>query len=131
MDAQPRPDADGFELTAADAHVVLNFMLCYWLPRLMEHAAPELQLRIVWEFIGAGGGTWTMIVAAGEISVSEDRSDKADLVLTQTAETFFNTLRLWHDPMVALLKGEIKVQGFEHMSTLSELLSDRANKPIE
>lgn len=149
MPTFPLPKPDGFNLDADTTHTLLNFMLCQWLPRVMNpHAAAQTRLRIAWVFVGTGGGTWTMNIDAGKITVCEERPPEVrghllddtvdapteiiaradrptpDLTFTQSPEAFFKTLHLWLDPMVGLLTGEIKVQGFEHVRELNLLFSE-------
>jgi putative sterol carrier protein len=81
-------------------------------------------LQIEWTFTGPGGGQWAMTVANGQAVVHEGRPPHFDLAFTQSPESFIKTLHRLHDPLMAMLTGEIKVRGFERMGDFDRLFPD-------
>jgi hypothetical protein len=69
-------------------------------------------LTAVMEFTGPGGGAWTFHISDGACQVSEEWPGYADVVITQSPETFLRTMVLGTEhQLVAVLSGEIRVQG--------------------
>jgi len=74
---------------------------------------------------GPGGGDWTACIANGTCTVTEQRSANADIIMThRDAETFVTTMRGMQNPMLAMLTGKIKVQGFRNMGTFGKLFAE-------
>jgi hypothetical protein len=63
------------------------------------------------EFTGPGGGPWTFHAADGRCTLSERRVQPADLVMTQTPETFIKTFAHVHNPMLAMVTRQVRVRG--------------------
>jgi hypothetical protein len=106
-------------------YAALNFMLHFWLVSIIDQrAAREIEMQIEWTFTGSGGGQWTMDIADGQVIVNEGQALKPDIAFIQSPETFVKTLHRLHDPMVALLTGEMKVRGFECMHDFDRLFPD-------
>jgi hypothetical protein len=109
----------------AITRAALNFILQFWLPCVIDRqAASQIALQIEWTFTGPGGGQWTMYITAGQAVVREGRSKQPDLTFTQSPATFVKTIHRLHDPMTAMLTGEIKVRGFERMGDFDRLFPD-------
>ena len=62
-----------------------------------------------------------MKVQDGQGAVTEGAAENADLVMTQSAESFVKTMNQMHDPAGAMQKGEIKVDNFEALATYGAL----------
>ena len=91
-------------------------------PVLLNRAqADHTRFTLAMIFSGPGGGIWTVRVANGACTVSEGQAVQADLILTQSPETFMKTRLELHDLMVAMQTGAIAVQGIEHMGTFASL----------
>lgn len=116
--AAPTPDP-------ATTYAALDFILRFWLPCVIDRrVANQIELQIEWTFTGPGGGQWTMNIAEGQAVVREGRSLNFDLAFTQSPESFIKTLHRLHDPLTAMLTGEIKVRGFERMGDFDRLFPD-------
>ena len=50
-------------------------------------------------------------------SVPEEHAEPADLVMTQSTDTFVKIITGIADPMSLIQSGDINVQGMEHMAT--------------
>jgi hypothetical protein len=74
-------------------------------------------------FTGPGGGAWTIRVADGELTSREGAADDADVVLTQSAETFEKTHSNISGPMWLMLTGQIRVKGFAKMGRFGKLMA--------
>jgi hypothetical protein len=109
----------------AITYAALNFILHFWLPCIIDRrAANQIELQIEWTFTGPGGGQWTMNIAEGQAVVHDGQSPNFDLAFTQSPESFVKTIHRLHDPMMAMLTGEIRVQGFERMGDFDRLFPD-------
>lgn len=84
--------------------------------------AAKAPFTLVMEFTGPGGGAWTLRVEGGTWAVEEERAARADLVMTQTPETFVKTLAGMHNPMLAMLTRRIQVRGFRNLGRFSKLV---------
>ena len=94
-------------------HIMLN----------REQAATR-RLTAVMDFPGHGGGVWTCTVGDGGFTVSEERAEKPDIVMTQSPDTFVKTWIGMADPAQLIQSGEIKVEGTpESMETYGALFS--------
>ena len=82
-----------------------------------KEEAAKAKLTAVLEFTGPGGGSWTVRVDGDAIAVAEEHAEPADLVMTQSTDTYVKMITGMIDPMAAIQSGEIKVQGMEHMAT--------------
>ena len=77
---------------------------------------------LVMDFTGPGGGAWSFHVADGRCTLSEQRVEPTDLVMSQAPETFVKSQARMHNPMLAMLTGHIRVRGLRHMRTFSKLM---------
>jgi putative sterol carrier protein len=72
-------------------------------------------------------------VAEGRCTISEQRVQAADLVMTQTPETFIKTFAHMHNPMLAMLTRQVRVRGLRNMGTFAQLMppeSDDLSLPV-
>ena len=74
-------------------------------------------------FTGPGGGAWTIRVADGALTSREGAAPDADVVLTQSAETFEKTHSNISSPMWLMLTGQIKMKGFAKMGRFGKLMA--------
>jgi putative sterol carrier protein len=70
--------------------------------------AAGLDVRYVFEI--EGGGTWTVDVADGKVSVSEGDGG-GDCTISTSEETFERLVAGKQNPLTAYMTGKIKVQG--------------------
>jgi hypothetical protein len=86
----------------------------------------------VMRFTGPGGGAWTLRVADGALISSQGAASDADVVMTQSAETFERTHSHINGPMWLMLTGRIKVQGLRKMGRFGKLMAfPGPDTPIE
>ena len=106
-------------------HTSLGFFLGM-LPMMISRAAmPARPFTVVMTVGSAGGGDWTVRIANGACTVSEERDDAADIIMTyRDAETFVTTMRGMQNPMIAMLTGKIRVRGFRNMGTFGKLFAE-------
>jgi putative sterol carrier protein len=60
----------------------------------------------------------------GRCTVTEERAEDADVILTQSPETFIRTLNGMINPMIALLTRKLKIRGFRKMGTFGKLFAE-------
>jgi hypothetical protein len=77
----------------------------------------------VMRFTGPGGGAWTIRAADGVVTSSEGIATDADVVLTQTADTFEKTHSRITHPMLLMLTGQVKVTGWCRLGRFGRLLA--------
>jgi hypothetical protein len=106
---------------ASTTHSALGDLMGFFPVLLDRTQAEQTRFTLAMVFSGPGGGTWTVSVADGACTVSEGQPARADLILTQSPESFMKTRLELHDPLAAMQTGEIAVQGIEHMSTFAAL----------
>jgi len=100
---------------ATTMHAALGDLMSFFPLRLNRMQAEQIRFTLTMNFTGSGGGSWTVRVADGACVVSEAHAERADLVLTQSPETFMKTCLELHDPMLAMQNGELSVQGVEYL----------------
>ncbi len=69
-------------------------------------------------------GPWTFKISKGQCQVSKGKSSKADLIMSQTSETFLKTFAKMQSPLIAMLTGKIKVTGFKNMATFGKIFAE-------
>jgi hypothetical protein len=106
---------------AATTHGALGDLMGFFPVLLNRAQAEQTRFTLAMVFSGPGGGTWIVSVADGTCTVSEGQPVQADLILTQSPESFMKTRLELHDPMAAMQTGEIVVQGIEYLGTLAAL----------
>jgi putative sterol carrier protein len=95
---------------------------------LMERAinkekAAETKLTIGMNFTGPGGGSWTIDVDNGSVSVEERSPGNPDFVMTQSPETFEAFAVKAVNPIWAMLTGRIKVKGLRNIGPFMSLIA--------
>ncbi len=119
----------------SQTHHALSYFMASFAQNMDREQASQAHLSTVIEFSGPGGGVWTLHVAGGTCRVSEGRAVCADLVITQSLETFVKTRTGIENPTLALLTGKIKVSGWRNLRTFEKLFPikslDFAPAPIE
>jgi hypothetical protein len=121
MEARIRLKRSEPVLPATLVHQSLGFYLGLMERFLDQERAAGIRYTAVMEFTGFGGGAWTIRVENGHCRVSEGHAEKADLVMTQSPETFVATFARIRNPMLLMLTGKIKVKGFRALSTFGKL----------
>ena len=99
----------------------LSYFMTSFAKNVDRTQARQTRLTVVMEFSGAGGGTWTLHVGGGTCSVSKGRPACADLVITQSSETFVKTRTGIQKPFLARLSGKIRVRGWRNLGTFGKL----------
>jgi hypothetical protein len=105
-------------------HMASGF-LAQFMPSFMDkEAAKGTKLTIDIGMTGPGGGDWTMRVADGQCSVSEETAADADLVFSYTPVTA-ELIRVGKlDFGAAMQSGDVIVQGTEHLPTFGALFPE-------
>jgi hypothetical protein len=111
------------EPTPPDAliHRALGFYLGLMERFLDRERAIGVRFAAVMAFTGPGGDAWTIHVADGACRVSEGHAERADLVMTQSPETFVAGFARVRNPILLMLTGKIRVKGFRGLSTFGRL----------
>jgi hypothetical protein len=99
----------------------LGTMLNFFPMFLNQDAAAGQEFTAVMAFTDPDVGAWTIRVAEGNASISEGEAADADLVMTQSAETFEKSFRRIHNPAQAIQAGQIQVSSFESLATFGQL----------
>lgn len=109
----------------AITHAAMSFFLSM-MPMMVNHDnLPTRPFTAVMSIGGAGGGDWTIRVADGACRVSEGRASAADLTMTyRDADTFLATAKNVQNPMLAMLTGKLRVQGFRNMGTFGKVFAE-------
>jgi hypothetical protein len=105
----------------AATHTALTFAMGFFGMALDRDQAQRATLTTVMDFTGPGGGASTIRVADGRCTASEERDSNADVVITQSPETFQLTRVGMLDPVSAMQTGLVKVQGLEKLVLFGEL----------
>jgi hypothetical protein len=109
----------------AIVHTSLGFFLGMLPMMISRDAMPARPFTAVMSIGGPGGGDWTVRIADGACTVAEWQNDHADIVMThRDAETFVTTMRGMQSPLIAMLTGKIRVQGFRNMGTFGKLFAE-------
>jgi putative sterol carrier protein len=58
-----------------------------------------------------GAGTWTVAVADGKVTVTEDGDAEADCTITASEETFEKLVNGEQNPTTAYMTGKLKIKG--------------------
>lgn len=96
-----------------------------------QAAATVGRFTVVMDMPGYGGGAWTIRVANGSASVSEERPASADLVMTMSTDTFMTMFKKLRHPMLLMLTGKIRVNGFSNMGVFGKLFPEpRLDAPM-
>ena len=84
-------------------------------------AAAGRQFTVVMAFADPGVGAFSFQVADGAVAFVESRLPQADLVMTQSAETFLKTLTGMLDPAEAIQSGLVQVNDLDSLATFGQL----------
>ena len=108
----PSPAVTRAVLTGA-----LNFMPMF----LNKEAAGDRQFTTVMAFTDPGVGAWTVRVADGAATVSEGETTEAELVITQSTDSFEKTRQGIQDPAEAMQSGQVQVSDFDNLAIFGQL----------
>jgi hypothetical protein len=105
-----------------------------YLGALTQFCRPEAATKpftIGWEFTGPASSSWTMRVADGECQLVPGPAENPDLRLSMTPEMFsILFVRQAKNPMLAMLRGEMKVKGLSKMGMMKKLFVPDPDKEI-
>lgn len=73
--------------------------------------AGDLDLSILFDLSGDGGGTWNAKIADGTFNVTEGGVDNPTATLSMDADDFASMSKGDLNPMMAFMSGKIKVDG--------------------
>ena len=79
--------------------------------RFQADRAGDLNLIILFNLTGDGGGEWNATVANGEFEVNEGSVDNPTATLSMDADDFESMSKGDLNPMMAFMSGKIKVDG--------------------
>lgn len=105
----------------AAVHLRLNFMMRFMPASMNRELAAVTPFTMVWNFVGPGGGPWTLIVANGRCLVSNAESAAPNLRITMKPENFHKMVANLTPPPILMLTGQMRVKGFAAMSTFAKL----------
>jgi hypothetical protein len=106
-------------------HTALSFFLSMAPMMISRDNMPTRPFTAVMSVGGLGGGDWTVRIADGACRVAEQSATNADIVMMhRDADTFLVTIRGMQNPMLAMLMGKIRVQGFRNMGTFGKLFAE-------
>jgi hypothetical protein len=100
----------------------LNGMISGIFPLFLdEEAAQDQTFTTIYDFTDPGVDALTMRVADGVVKVEPGRSEKVDLVITQSAEAFEKTVRGIQTVPEAIQSGEVQVSSMEALARFGQL----------
>ena len=106
-------------------HYRLDFMMNFMPVSMNRELAAKKPFTMVWNFEGAGGGTWTFNVADGKCTVRENAAPpRADLQITMKPENFHKLVAKMTPPPLLMLTGQMKIKGFGAMGTFAKLFPE-------
>jgi hypothetical protein len=109
-------------ITRAYLGAMLNFF-----PMMLNKEAAngepfnERPFKAVMAFTDPEVGAWTIQVADGVATLNYGAAKDADLVMTQSSETFEKTFRGIHDPAEAIQSDQAQVNDFESLAKFGQL----------
>jgi putative sterol carrier protein len=77
----------------------------------LSHKAGDLNATFQFSLSGDGGGDWAVVIADGTCTVFEGVADKADVTVGMAADDYVKMTTGELQPVVAFMKGKIKLQG--------------------
>ncbi len=107
--------------SAGVTRAYLQRMLSIFPMFLNVEAAAGRDFTAVMAFTDPGVGAFTLQVKDGSAALQVGHTTDADLVMTQSAETFVKTLNRMHNPAEAMQSGEIQVNDFEALGAFGQL----------
>jgi hypothetical protein len=105
----------------ATTHTALDGLVRISQIFLDREQAARPPLTLVREFSGPGGGAWTLRIADGACTVTEERAAQADLVMSQSVETFVRIFNDMIEPKEAIQSGALQVSDPAQLATLGQL----------
>lgn len=79
--------------------------------RFRSERAGDLRATYAFELSGDDGGSWTVRVADGALTVSDGAEPGADVTLRATADDWMAIVEGRKDPQLAFLTGKLNVTG--------------------
>ena len=107
--------------SAAITRSYLGAILRFFPMMLNKDAAYGQSFTAVMAFTDPEVGAWTIQVVEGAASLSYGAAENADLVMTQSAETFEKSLRGIQDSAEAVRSGAVQVSNLENLGTFGRL----------
>lgn len=89
--------------------------------RFNREAARDRDFRTVLAFTDPGVSDFVIEVAEGEASTRTRQAEEADLMITQSAETFEKTVRGIMPLPEAIQDGSVRISDMESLATFGEL----------
>ena len=110
----PEPDATA-------THGALGFLQGYFPIYMDAKAANGVRFTLLLEYPGLGGGAWTIRVADGTASLTEERVARPDLTITQDPETFELIRQGKLNPGAAMRNGRLQIKPIHRVGTFGAL----------
>jgi hypothetical protein len=110
-------------------HRSLDFYLRLLVRFLDKERAAGRQFTAIMTFSGAGGGSWMIRVEGGTCIVTEGRTERPDLEITQSPETFVAMTARIANPIWLMLTGKMNVKGMRGLPTFGKLFPSPAANP--
>jgi hypothetical protein len=111
--------------SSAIVHTSLSFFLGMLPMMINRDTMPPRRFTTVMSVGGPGGGDWTVRIADGTCTVSEECDGTANIMMTyRNAETFLTIMRGMQNPLLSMLTGRIRVRGFRNMGTFGKLFAE-------
>jgi hypothetical protein len=107
--------------SAGVTQAYLQRMMGYFPMFFNKAAAGDRHFTAVMAFTDPGVSGYTLEVSDGTPNMRLGEAPVADLVMTQSAESFMKTLTGMHDPAEAIASGEIQVNSFESLAEFGKL----------
>jgi putative sterol carrier protein len=117
--------------SAATSNTYLVSIVNFMGMGLNRQAAQGVDFSVVYEFDDDGVSPVTVRVKDGAVTAAPGRSENADLVITQSAETFEKVFRGMQSPMDAMQSGAMRVSSMEALGTFGALFPAPTEAAIE
>jgi hypothetical protein len=105
----------------AAVHLRLNFMMHFMPASMNRDVAAVTPFTMVWNFVGPGGGPWTLSIANGRCTVSNTEAPAPNLRITMRPENFHKMVANLTPPPILMLTGQMRIRGFAAMNTFGRL----------
>ena len=111
--------------TEATIHRVLNTLFGDIMPTLLNREeAQKAPFTAVMAIKGRGGGDWALRVKNASLVTGEGKPVDAGLVMTyKDADAFFRSTLNLQNPIIALITGNLRIKGINHMSRFGKLFA--------
>jgi hypothetical protein len=107
--------------SAAVTNTYLGAMIGFMGMFMDRSAAQGLDFTVLYDFTDPGVSPVTFRVHDGAASAAPGRPERADLVITESAETFEKVFRGIQSPMDALQSGAMRASPMEALGTFGKL----------